>query len=186
MFDRQISFSMRRRFFAVTLVVAALPVAALASPVDIPNTFADGGTIFAEEFNENFDAIADAVNDNDARIAALETAVADGFLVPPRVQQVDLKFPRQGIVYDELSDEEKEQWEELDWGDDVEPDAVPDRVNAAAINSWLFNKDTVDKFVKITPGGSEVMLEGGAEIMETEASISLEELISKYIFESGD
>ena len=26
----------------------------------------------------------------------LETAVADGFLVPPRVQQVDFKFPREG------------------------------------------------------------------------------------------
>ena len=36
----------------------------------------------------------------------LETAVADGFLVPPRVQQVDLKFPREGIDYESLSDEE--------------------------------------------------------------------------------
>ena len=35
----------------------------------------------------------------------LETAVADGFLVPPRVQQVDLKFPREGIDYDSLTDE---------------------------------------------------------------------------------
>ena len=78
----------------------------------------------------------------------LETAVADGFLVPPRVQQVDLRFPREGIDYDSLSDEEKEQWESLDWGDDVEPGDLPDRVNAAAINSWLFNKDTVDKVLQ--------------------------------------
>lgn len=41
-----------------------------------------------------------------------------------------------------------------------------------------------DKFVKITPGGSEILLTPGADIVETEASISLEELISKYIFES--
>lgn len=41
-----------------------------------------------------------------------------------------------------------------------------------------------DKFVKITPGGSDEMLESGGEITETESSISLEELISKYIFES--
>ena len=34
----------------------------------------------------------------------LETAVADGFLVPPRVQQVDVKFPREGIDYDSLSE----------------------------------------------------------------------------------
>jgi phospholipid/cholesterol/gamma-HCH transport system substrate-binding protein len=43
-----------------------------------------------------------------------------------------------------------------------------------------------DKFVKITPGGSDVYLEPGDEILETESSINLEELISKYIFESGD
>ena len=78
----------------------------------------------------------------------LETAVADGFLVPPRVQQVDLQFPREGIDYDSLSDEEKEQWESLDWGDDVDENGLPDKVNAAAINSWLFNKDTVDKVLQ--------------------------------------
>ena len=43
-----------------------------------------------------------------------------------------------------------------------------------------------DKFVKITPGGSETLLSSGDEILETESSINLEELISKYIFESGD
>ena len=62
----------------------------------------------------------------------LETAVADGFLVPPRVQQVDLKFPREGIDYDSLSEEEQEQWESLDWGDDVDENGLPDKVNAAA------------------------------------------------------
>lgn len=43
-----------------------------------------------------------------------------------------------------------------------------------------------DKFVQISPGGSEVYLKPGDEILETESSISIEELISKYIFESGD
>ena len=43
-----------------------------------------------------------------------------------------------------------------------------------------------DKFVKITPGGSDTLLQDGDEILETEPSINLEELISKYIFESGD
>lgn len=42
-----------------------------------------------------------------------------------------------------------------------------------------------DKFVKISPGGSDVYLEHGDEIIETESSINLEELISKYIFESN-
>ncbi len=43
-----------------------------------------------------------------------------------------------------------------------------------------------DKFIKITPGGSEVVLTEGMEIYETEPSINLEELISKYIFESDN
>ncbi len=78
----------------------------------------------------------------------LETAVRDGFLVPPRVQRVDLKFPRDGIDYDALSDEEKAQWESLDWGDDVDPNAAPDRVPPAALNVWLFNTDTIDKMLQ--------------------------------------
>ena len=96
----------------------------------------------------------------------LETAVADGFLVPPRVQQVDLKFPREGIDYDSLSEEEKEQWESLDWGDDVDPDALPDRVNASAINSWLFNADTVDKALRhLMEQGHKV--DGGDRLAKT-------------------
>ena len=40
-----------------------------------------------------------------------------------------------------------------------------------------------DKFIKLTPGGSDIFLESGDMIEETEASISIEELVSKYIFE---
>ncbi|MGB9940217.1 DEAD/DEAH box helicase family protein [Methanosarcina sp.] len=73
----------------------------------------------------------------------LEEAVEDGFLVPANAVSVPLKFQRQGINYDDLSDEDKEQWESLDWGD--EDGEIPDRVEAEAVNNWLFNKDTVDK-----------------------------------------
>lgn len=41
------------------------------------------------------------------------------------------------------------------------------------------------KYVKITPGGSDELLQQGDTIYETESSVSLEELISKYIFETG-
>ena len=40
------------------------------------------------------------------------------------------------------------------------------------------------KFIKISPGGSDSLLQSGDTIYETESSVSLEELISKYIFES--
>jgi len=40
-----------------------------------------------------------------------------------------------------------------------------------------------DRYVNITPGGADDYLQPGAEIEETESAISLEELVSKYIFE---
>lgn len=40
-----------------------------------------------------------------------------------------------------------------------------------------------EKFIKLTPGGSDEYLEDGGTIIDTESSISLEELVSKYIFE---
>lgn len=41
-----------------------------------------------------------------------------------------------------------------------------------------------EKFVKITPGGFEELLVDGSEIYETESAISLEDLVSRYIFSS--
>jgi type I restriction enzyme R subunit len=78
----------------------------------------------------------------------LELAVSDEFLVPPQVRQVDLRFPREGIHYDDLSDEEKAEWESLDWGDADSGTGTPDTVQASAINQWLFNTDTVDKVLQ--------------------------------------
>jgi type I restriction enzyme R subunit len=81
---------------------------------------------------------------------SLDEAVADGFLVPPRGVAVPLKFVREGIRYDELSDDEKDDWDELDWGedDDGNPLDPPDEVDAAKLNKWLFNQDTVDKVLE--------------------------------------
>ncbi len=40
-----------------------------------------------------------------------------------------------------------------------------------------------DRYIKISPGGSDEIIEPGGEILETESAINMEELISKYIFE---
>ena len=39
-----------------------------------------------------------------------------------------------------------------------------------------------DKFIKLTPGGSDLVLKDGDRIIETESGVDLEELISKYVF----
>jgi type I restriction enzyme R subunit len=73
----------------------------------------------------------------------LEQAVTDKWLVPFVAHSVPTKFQRQGIKYKELSEEEKDQYEETFF--DEETGQVPAEIDANALNSWLFNKDTVDK-----------------------------------------
>jgi type I restriction enzyme R subunit len=75
----------------------------------------------------------------------LDEAVAEGYLVPPRAVSVPLKFQREGIRYDDLSEQEKDQWDALEWDEDGD---VPDTIGAEAINTWLFNTDTVDKMLQ--------------------------------------
>ncbi|MFI1196967.1 DEAD/DEAH box helicase family protein [Micromonospora sp. NPDC020750] len=74
----------------------------------------------------------------------LDEAVNEGYLVPPRAVSVPLKFQRDGIRYDDLTEAEKDDWDSLDWGDDGPPDSV----DADAVNKWLFNADTVDKVLE--------------------------------------
>jgi type I restriction enzyme R subunit len=76
----------------------------------------------------------------------LEQAVDDGYLVPYVPVEVPLRFLRGGIKYDDLPEEEKEQWDAIEW--DEEKQEVPDSVDAAALNNWLFNADTVDKVLE--------------------------------------
>jgi type I restriction enzyme R subunit len=72
----------------------------------------------------------------------LDDAIKDGFLVPPIAVSVPIKFQRQGITYTDLSPEEQEKWDALEWADDA---SIPDKIESSALNAWLFNDDTVDK-----------------------------------------
>lgn len=75
-------------------------------------------------------------------VYSLDEAVEDGYLVAPRVVDVPLKFQRGGIKYADLSEEDKQRWEELEWDDDG---SVPTEVSSDELNKYLFNADTVDK-----------------------------------------
>jgi type I restriction enzyme R subunit len=75
-------------------------------------------------------------------VYSLDEAVADCYLVAPRTVDVPLKFQRGGIKYADLSDEDKERWDELEWGEDGN---VPDEITSDELNKYLFNADTVDK-----------------------------------------
>ena len=98
-----------------------------------------------DEGDRNTYSLFDLENGVPTDAYSLDEAVRDGFLVPPKAVSVPLKFQREGIKYDELSEEDKDQWDALEWDDDG---GVPDRVEPAAVNKWLFNRDTVDKVLE--------------------------------------
>ena len=65
-------------------------------------------------------------------------------------------------------------WLTIDAGVEVQDDAIASIRTAGIIG---------DKYIKISTGGGELLVDGD-EIIETEPSISIEELVSKYIFDS--
>jgi type I restriction enzyme, R subunit len=75
---------------------------------------------------------------------------------------VPLRIVRSGLRYDDLSDEEKDQWDMLEWGEDE----IPDSVEAAEVNKRLFNIDTVDLVIAhLMQNGLKV--EGGDRLGKT-------------------
>ena len=77
---------------------------------------------------------------------SLNEAVGEGYLVPPKAVKVPLKFMEHGIRYEDLSDEEKAEWDEKEWSEDGER---PDSVSRHEMNRILFNDDTVDKMLEV-------------------------------------
>lgn len=93
---------------------------------------------------------------------SLDEAVADGHLVPPNAISVPLKIVRSGLRYDDLTEDEKDQWDSLEWGEED----IPDTVEAAEVNKRLFNIDTVDLVIAhlMTHG---IKVEGGDRLGKT-------------------
>ena len=76
----------------------------------------------------------------------LAQAVRDGFLVDFMSVETKLKFLEEGIVYDDLTDEEKEEYENQFTTEDGE---LPDKIVSSALNEWVFNEDTIRQVLHI-------------------------------------
>lgn len=76
----------------------------------------------------------------------LAQAVKDGYLVDYVSVESKLKFIEQGIVYDELSEEDKRAYEET--FEDEHGD-LPDSIGSSALNTWIFNEDTIKQVLNI-------------------------------------
>lgn len=92
----------------------------------------------------------------------LEKAVEEGYLVSYSTLEYKTKIMEDGIHYDDLSDEEKEEYEET-FADD---DTITDDISNSAINSWLFNADTIDKVLKELME-KRLKIEGGDKLGKT-------------------
>lgn len=76
----------------------------------------------------------------------LAQAVKDGYLVDYVSVESKLKFIEQGIVYDELSEADKEAYEktfEDEYGE------LPESIASSALNTWIFNEDTIKQVLNI-------------------------------------
>lgn len=81
----------------------------------------------------------------------LAAAVKDGYLVDYVSCELELKFLKDGIVYDDLPDDEKEIYEATF---ETEDGKIPESIDSSALNQWLFNEDTIRKVL------NEVMTKG--------------------------
>nr|WP_288556654.1 DEAD/DEAH box helicase family protein [uncultured Mediterraneibacter sp.] len=92
----------------------------------------------------------------------LETAVKEGYLVNYSTLEYKTKIMEDGIHYNELSEEEKEEYEKTFEDDEL----IEDDISSEAINSWLFNKDTIDTVLKeLMEKGLKI--EGGDKLGKT-------------------
>jgi len=76
----------------------------------------------------------------------LAQAVKDGYLVDFLSVETKLKFIEEGIVYADLSEEDKERYESTF---EMEDGELPESISSSALNSWIFNEDTIRQVLHI-------------------------------------
>ena len=76
----------------------------------------------------------------------LAQAVKDGYLVDYVSVESKLKFIEEGIVYDELSEEDKEIYEDTF---EDENGNIPEAIESSRLNTWIFNEDTIKQVLNV-------------------------------------
>ena len=93
----------------------------------------------------------------------LAQAVNDGYLVDFLSIETKLKFIEQGIVYDELPEDEKEIYERTFADENGE---TPESISSNALNEWIFNEDTIRQVLRILMADG-IKTDYGAKIGKT-------------------
>ena len=93
----------------------------------------------------------------------LSQAVKDGYLVDYLSVETRLKFIEQGIVYEELSEEEKQAYENTFKDEDGK---LPESIGSAELNKWVFNIDTIREVLHVLMTNG-LKIEYGSKIGKT-------------------
>ena len=99
-----------------------------------------------DEIDKNTYGIFDLENGVPTYGYELSQAVKDGYLVDFMTVETKLKFIEEGIAYDELSEEDKATYEETF---EFEDGKLPERINSSALNTWIFNEDTIKQVLHV-------------------------------------
>lgn len=99
-----------------------------------------------DEIDKNTYGIFDLENGVPTYGYELSQAVKDGYLVDFMTVETKLKFIEEGIAYDELSEEDKAAYEETF---EFEDGKLPERINSSALNTWIFNEDTIKQVLHV-------------------------------------
>ena len=99
-----------------------------------------------DEIDKNTYEIFELANGEPTFGYELSQAVADGFLVDFMSVETRLKFLEEGIAYDELSDEDREAYENTFEDENGE---LPEKISSSALNEWVFNEDTIREVLHI-------------------------------------
>ncbi|MBE6022612.1 MAG: DUF4145 domain-containing protein [Cellulosilyticum sp.] len=92
----------------------------------------------------------------------LEKAVEDEYLVDYRTREIKTKIMEDGIHYDDLSEEEKEAFDETFEADET----INEAIDSTAVNEWLFNANTIDMVLnELMENG--IRVEGGDKLGKT-------------------
>ncbi len=105
-----------------------------------------------------FNNASGVANGSDVRIGGVKVGVVDGMKLNPKTYQAEV-----GMLLSTQT-------------------PVPDDSSAAIVSDGLLGS----KFVALEPGASDTMLKSGDTITYTQSSVSLEQLIGKFIFGAAD
>jgi len=116
-----------------------------------------------DDLDKNTYEIFDLQDNMPTHAYELEDGIKDKFLVPYRSLPVPTRFHHEGIIYSQLSAQDKEAYEETFTDENGN---LPPEIGTTELFNWVFNKDTVDKVITYVMENG-IKVQGGDKLGKT-------------------